>query len=69
MKYWTLGQLGKTNPKRTQNEPKRTQFQRQKNAAFHLFAVGYLMKKLYSVTLLTGTIRLISRLMAKEQLK
>ena len=25
MTNWTLGQLGKTNPKRTQNEPKRTQ--------------------------------------------
>jgi hypothetical protein len=42
---------------------------RQKNAAFRLFAVGYLRKKLYSVTLLTGNIRLFSCLMAKEQLK
>jgi hypothetical protein len=47
MVKWTLGQLGKTNPKQTQtkpnqtqlkpikcpNKPKQTQFQRQKNAA------------------------------------
>jgi len=37
-------------PKQTQYEPNQTQFQRQKNAALHLFAVGYLRKKLYSVT-------------------
>ena len=28
MSKWTLGQLGKTNPKRTQTNPKRTQFQK-----------------------------------------
>ena len=27
---WTLGGAGKTNPKRTQNKPNQTQFQRQK---------------------------------------
>ena len=27
----TLGQVAKTNPKRTQNEPKRTQFQKSQN--------------------------------------
>ncbi len=47
----------KTNPilaqkttQRTQTNPKQIQFQRQKNPALHLFAVGYLRKRLYSVT-------------------
>jgi len=43
--------------------------QRQKNPAFQLFAMGYLRKKLYSITVYTGNIRLISHLMAKEKEK
>jgi len=43
MKKWTLGQVGKTNPKRTQFKPKtnpiQTQFQRQKNAALQILFV------------------------------
>jgi hypothetical protein len=66
-----------TKPKQTQYKAKQTQFHmilayfssREKNTAFHLFAVGYLRKRLYSVTLLIGNIRLISHLTAKEKLK
>ena len=56
-------------PKQTQYKAKQSQFQRQKNAALNRYAVGYLRKKWYSVTFLKGNIRLISHLMAKEQLK
>ena len=48
---------------------KQTQFQRQKNPALHHYAVGYLRKKCYSVTLLTGNLRLISHLIAMEKVK
>jgi hypothetical protein len=58
-----------TNPIQTQYKPKQTQFQRQKNAAFRLFTVGYLRKKLYSIAVYIGNIILFSRLMAKEKLK
>jgi len=62
---WTLGEnKPNTNPIQTQSKPikanikpkqtqykaKQSQFQRQKNAALHFFAMGYLRKKLYSVT-------------------
>ena len=82
MKKWTLGQAGKTKPIQTQYKPNtkpiqtqykantnpiQTQFRRQKNADLHLYTVGYLRKKWYSVTLLTGNIRLISHLTAKEK--
>ena len=84
MKKWTLGQVGKTNPIQTQykansnpiqsqfkanSNPNKPNFRGKKMLLFQLFAVGYLRKKLYSVTLLTGNIRLISRLMAEEQQK
>ena len=34
-----------TNPIQSQYKPKQTQFQRQKNATLHHYAVGYLRKK------------------------
>jgi len=56
-------------PKQTQYKANQSQFQRQKNTALHFFAVGYLRKKLYPVTLLIGNLRLISQLIAKEKVK
>ena len=45
--------LDENKPNQSQYKPNQSQYkakQSQKNAALHLFAVGYLRKKLYSVT-------------------
>ena len=40
MTKWTLGQLGKTNPKRTQTNPKRTQTQKGRNERNYYYNSG-----------------------------
>ena len=46
MKKWTLGQLGKTNPKRTQNEPK---FKKAKMNVTSILTVDYENKSNWAI--------------------
>ena len=58
MKIYLIVRLLKTNPIQTQYKAKQTQFQRQKNAALHLFAVGGRMEKIMLFKSLSGKCRL-----------
>ena len=66
---WTLGQLGKTNPKQSQFKAKQTQYkpkQSQYNTALRLFAVGSRTEKIMLFKGLSGKFQLIFAILSDK---